>query len=107
MSITVHSRQSSITEVVAEMDRRGAVIESLEAEIERLNALVRLPDVERRQLFISQRLKVAGYFNRSDICGMFAISIPQASLDIRRWLSNHGQSVTYNTSAKRYEASNG
>lgn len=36
MSITTHTRQATYDEIVREMDRRGGVIERLEAEIERL-----------------------------------------------------------------------
>jgi hypothetical protein len=36
MSITTHTRSATHAEIVAEIDRRGAVIEKLEARIEKL-----------------------------------------------------------------------
>lgn len=41
MTIATFSRQASVSEMAAEIDRRGAVIESLEAEVERLRDLSR------------------------------------------------------------------
>ncbi|CAH1665726.1 MULTISPECIES: hypothetical protein [unclassified Chelatococcus] len=42
MSIATVQRQASAAEMAAEIDRRGAVIDSLEAEIERLRDLFRM-----------------------------------------------------------------
>jgi len=63
-----------------------------------------MPDAKRRQLFISHILANNGHFNRSDICETFSVSKPQASIDIARWLEANPGAVTYNRSAKRYEA---
>ena len=104
MAINTAQRTASIGEIVAEMDRRGDVIVRLEAEIERLRLALLLPDAERRLWFISDRLEKHGYFNRADICKAFGTSTPQASLDIKRWLSLHPSGATYNATSRRYEA---
>lgn len=97
-------RQASIEEIIAEMDRRGRVIEELEQERDQLKAALKLSDADRRQWFISFCLKKFGHFNRGDICNTFGVSVPQASLDIRKWLETNPTDATYNTSSKRYEA---
>jgi hypothetical protein len=101
---TAHiSRPASISEVVAEMDRRGAVIKSLEQEIDRLRAALVMPDADRRQWFISDLLATNGHFNRAQIGKAFNVSIPMVSLDIRRWLEENPGRAIYNPSSKRYE----
>lgn len=72
-------------------------------EIARLRQALTLPDADRRQWFISDLLAERGYFNRSDICNAFGVSVPQASLDIRRWLDSNPSAATYNMTSKRYE----
>lgn len=73
------------------------------AEIDRLRQALTLPDADRRQWFISDLLDRRGYFNRSDICEAFGVSVPQASLDIRKWIERNPDAATYNMSSKRYE----
>lgn len=103
MSVIAIRRSASIDEIIAEMDRRGRVIEAMESEIGQLKAALKLPDADRRQWFISFHLKKFGYFNRGDICHTFGVSVPQASLDIKRWLETNPAIATYNASRKRYE----
>lgn len=103
MTILSVSHRASYDEIVAEMDRRGRVIEELEGERDQLRSALKLPDIERRQWFISFCQEKFGSFNRSDICNTFGVSVPQASLDIRRWLEINPGMAFYNTSRKRYE----
>ena len=88
------------------MDRALAAeakADRLAAEVERLEVALRLPDADRRLWFISGLLARNGHFNRRDICEAFNVSIPQASLDIKRWLAAHPCAATYNPRSKRYE----
>lgn len=71
--------------------------------IDELEQELRTPDKDRRQMFISRTLYQKGSFNRSDLITSFGVSVPQASADIKRWLSEHPNEATYNLSAKRYE----
>lgn len=71
--------------------------------IAELQSALRLPDADRRLLFISECLSGKGFFNRSDICDAFAVSVPQASADIARWITKHPNQITYNKSLKCYE----
>lgn len=75
----------------------------LAERIDELEQELRTPDRDRRQLFLSRRLYQNGSFNRSDLVTSFGVSVPQASADIKRWLSEHPGAATYNTSSKRYE----
>lgn len=103
MTMVAFQRSASFDEVIAEMDRRGRVIEDLERERDELRAALKLPDIDRRQWFISFHLNRFGYFNRGDICHTFGVSVPQASLDVRKWLEANPAIAFYNTSRKRYE----
>ncbi len=105
MSFFTSNRSAGAHEIAAEMDRRGAVIIELEAEIERLRKALTLPDAERRLWFITDQIDTLGYVNRADICRAFGISVPQSSLDLSRWMERHPGRASYNTSRKRYERS--
>lgn len=78
-------------------------IASLSAENKALRLALGMPDAERRLWFISERLRLHGYFNRADICQAFGTSVPQASLDIQRWIERHPGEAAYNPSTRRYE----
>ena len=54
--------------------------------------------------FIAGRLAAQGFINRSHITGKFGVSIPQASMDLRKYLQVNPNSMTYNLTKKRYEA---
>lgn len=103
MSLAVYQRKASYEEIAVEMDRRGRVIEDLEKQIVQFKAAMKLRDAERRQWFIRYCLDVTGYFNRSDLCDAFSISVPQAALDIRKWLETNPTGAIYNASRRRYE----
>jgi hypothetical protein len=57
-----------------------------------------------RQDWIAETLRVFGYINRDHICRKFGISTPQASLDLRRYQTDHPGAMTYDKTAKRYVA---
>lgn len=78
--------------------------DELHAEIDRLRKALTLSDADRRLWFISDLLGKRLYFNRYEICEAFGVSIPQASIDIRRWMEKHPGAIKYNKSLKRYEA---
>lgn len=80
-----------------------AIESPLADRIDELEQELRTPDKDRRQIFLSRTLYKNGSFNRSDLVTSFGISVPQASADIKRWLSEHPDAATYNMSAKRYE----
>ena len=103
MTVISLSRRASYDELAAEMDRRGRVIEGLEKQISQFKAAMKMPDAERRQWFIRYCLDTTGYFNRADICDAFSVSVPQASLDIRKWLDTNPTGAIYNASRRRYE----
>ena len=60
--------------------------------------------VERRLEFIEFRLFWEGGVNRSDIIGMFDVSVPQASKDLTLYQERAPLNATYDKSAKRYIA---
>ncbi|QHE97287.1 WYL domain-containing protein [Pseudomonas cannabina] len=60
---------------------------------------------ERRLEFIDFRLMWEGKVNRSDLIGFFQISMPQASLDLARYLELAPDNLTYDRTAKAYVAS--
>lgn len=60
---------------------------------------------ERRLEFIDWRLQWDGRLNRSDLTTFFEISVPQASLDIAKYLALSPESAAYDRSAKVYLAS--
>ena len=61
---------------------------------------------ERRLEFIDFRLRWEGKLNRSDLVAFFGISIPQASLDIARYLELAPTNAVYDKSIKGYFATN-
>jgi hypothetical protein len=61
--------------------------------------------VERRLEFIEFRLFWEGGVNRSDIIGMFDVSVPQASKDLTLYQEWAPHNALYDKSAKRYVAS--
>lgn len=104
------SRDEKIAQALAKADyeaERAGNIENdndrLAAEVARLEVALRMPDVERRLWHISDFLGRHGHFNRRDICEAFNVSVPQASLDIKRWLAAHPCAATYNPRSRRYE----
>jgi hypothetical protein len=60
--------------------------------------------VRQRQAWIADMLRVYGFINREHLEKMFGISTPQASIDLNRFLRLFPELMTYNASAKRYEA---
>lgn len=58
----------------------------------------------QRREWITETLHVFGYINRDHLIRKFGISSAQASIDINRYLKRRPDSMTYNTSLKRYEA---
>lgn len=61
---------------------------------------------QHRQEWITETLRVFGFINREHIERKFGISSAQASLDLRLFQANNPGAITYNKSAKRYEALN-
>lgn len=59
---------------------------------------------QQRMKFIAGRLAAQGFINRSHIMGKFGVSVPQASMDIRRYLKDNPGSMAYSVTKKRYEA---
>lgn len=59
---------------------------------------------DRRLEFIDFRLRWDGRINRSDLTAFFGISVPQASLDIAKYLSIAPKNTTYDKSSKVYVA---
>ncbi len=60
--------------------------------------------VERRLVFLEQRLFWDGTVNRNDLMGRFGVSINQASADIARYQALAPGNMVYDTRAKRYVA---
>lgn len=56
----------------------------------------------RRLEFVDFRLRWTGRINRSDLTAFFGISVPQASLDIAKYLEMAPGNATYDRSAKAY-----
>jgi len=82
----------SLKERLAEAERRNASLEQA----------MRMSDADRRLYFISDRIGKVGHINRSDICDAFGVSVPQASIDIGRWIKLHPGALEYDKSSKRY-----
>ncbi len=59
---------------------------------------------DRRLEFIDFRLRWEGRLNRSDITSFFGISVPQASLDIARYLELGPENLVYDRSSRIYLA---
>jgi len=60
---------------------------------------------DRRLEFIDWRLRWDGRINRSDLTAFFGISVPQASLDIAKYLEMAPANAAYDRSARVYIAS--
>lgn len=59
---------------------------------------------ERRLEFVDYRLQWEGKLNRSDLMDVFGISVPQASLDIARYMELAPENTRYDRSARVYQA---
>ena len=59
---------------------------------------------ERRLEFVDYRLQWEGQLNRSDLMDVFGISVPQASLDIARYMELAPENIRYDRSARVYLA---
>jgi len=59
---------------------------------------------DRRLEFVDFRLRWDGRINRSDLTAFFGISVPQASLDIAKYLDLAPNNVAYDRSSKVYLA---
>lgn len=57
---------------------------------------------ERRLEFIDYRLQWEGQLNRSDLIDVFGISVPQASLDLARYMEFAPKNMRYDRSARAY-----
>jgi WYL domain len=62
---------------------------------------------ERRLEFVDYRLQWEGQLNRSDLMGVFGISVPQASLDLARYMELAPENMRYDRSARVYLAEEG
>lgn len=60
---------------------------------------------ERRLQFIDFRLRWEGRLNRKDLIEHFGVSVPQASLDIAKYLELAPVNLAYDASSKSYQAS--
>ncbi len=59
---------------------------------------------DRRLAFIDFRLRWDGRINRSDLTDFFGISVPQASLDLARYIELAPQNLVYDRSSRVYLA---
>jgi hypothetical protein len=59
---------------------------------------------ERRLQFIDFRLRWEGRINRPDLSNHFGVSIPQASLDIAKYIERAPDNLAYDRSSKTYVA---
>lgn len=59
---------------------------------------------DRRLEFIDFRLRWEGHLNRADLTGFFGISVPQASLDLAKYIELAPKNLAYDRSARRYVA---
>lgn len=60
--------------------------------------------VRHRQEWIAETLRIFGFINREHLKRKFGVSTPQASYDLALYMREHPGAITYNQSAKRYEA---
>lgn len=58
---------------------------------------------KKRREFICDFIAKNRHINRSDIISEFAISAPQASVDLKKLRSEFPELLWYNTKKKRYE----
>jgi len=94
--------RKNVSTLLEQIKAAEARATAAEADAARMREALMLPDASRRLLFISDTLSSKGYFNRSDICVAFGVSVPQASADISRWLRGNPGVAEYDKSAKRY-----
>ena len=57
-----------------------------------------------RLAWIDDMIHVYGFVNREHLMRKFGISTAQAAIDLRRFQRRYPNRVSYNLSAKRYEA---
>jgi hypothetical protein len=57
-----------------------------------------------RHEWIADMLHVYGFINRDHLCRKFGISVPQASIDLQRFIREHPSAATYDLSGKCYVA---
>lgn len=117
MSVVTSTRRATYDEVVREMDRRGAVIEALEGEVERLrNALALQRDDRLSGLRKGQRDRIAasiahlretGHINRADIMRIGEVSMPQASVDLGIIMEQMPGLIQYDRKRKCYVLTEG
>lgn len=81
-----------------QLDRKSTMSSPAEARI------VNQWGPERRLEFIDFRLRWDGRINRSDLTGFFGISVPQASLDIAKYLELAPKNALYDRRSKVYLA---
>ena len=55
-----------------------------------------------RMMWIDDVVDSEGQINRADIMRAFAISAPQASLDLRRYMATNPRRIAYDVRAKTY-----
>ncbi|RYC40521.1 WYL domain-containing protein [Pectobacterium zantedeschiae] len=60
--------------------------------------------LERRLQFIDFRLRWSGHINRTDLTSFFGLSIPQASLDIAKYIEIAPHNLVYDRRTKTYTA---
>lgn len=96
-----HAR-TDIPALIAALEASEAARVKAEQERDALKEALKMPDADRRQWLLSELVSAKGYFNRVDLCEAFGISIPQASTDIRRFLTAFPGLVEYDKTAKRY-----
>lgn len=60
MTVITYSRKSTFDEVVAEMDRRGAIIEKLEAEVLKVHPFRTYPEDREKMLSLSGAIVAGG-----------------------------------------------
>jgi hypothetical protein len=59
---------------------------------------------EQRYSWIYETVQIFGFINREHIVRKFWVSVPQASLDLKRVMLRWPGLMTYNKQTKRYEA---
>lgn len=53
--------------------------------------------------WIFEMLQIYGFINREHLMKKFRISKPQASKDLQNYIHLHSDTITYNSTLKRYE----
>lgn len=57
-----------------------------------------------RMEWIAETLRIFGFINRDHLVRKFGVSTAQTAIDFARFQKLHPAAMTYNKSAKRYEA---